>query len=71
MAHTATFTREGFGLTARITVLVARIKEGFALRTEYNRTYAELQSLSDRELNDIGVRRCDIKDIAREHTYCS
>ncbi|GAA6161935.1 hypothetical protein NBRC116589_41090 [Ruegeria sp. HU-ET01832] len=71
MANTATFTREGFGLSARIATLVARVKEAYALRAEYNRTYSELQGLSDRELNDIGVRRCDIKDIAREHAYCS
>ncbi|CAD0185827.1 hypothetical protein RUESEDTHA_02727 [Ruegeria sp. THAF57] len=70
MANTATYTREGFGLTARIATLVARIKEAYTLRAEYNRTYSELQSLSDRELNDIGVRRCDIRDIAQKHVYC-
>ncbi len=71
MANTATLTRQGFGLSARIATLFIKVKEAYALRTEYNRTYSELQGLTDRELNDIGVRRCDIKDIAREHVYCS
>ncbi len=71
MAHTATLTHGGFNLSARFANLVERIKENRARGAEYNRTYRELQSLSDRELNDIGVRRCDIADIAREHAYCA
>lgn len=70
MANTATYSRDGFGLSARLATFVSRVKAAYALRVEYNRTYAELQSLSDRELNDIGVRRCDIRDIARDHVYC-
>ncbi|WP_170467587.1 DUF1127 domain-containing protein [Ruegeria arenilitoris] len=71
MAHTATQTFGGFNLSARIAILVASFKEAQALRAQYNQTYSELQGLTDRELDDIGVRRCDIKDIAREHVYCS
>ncbi|WP_281995984.1 DUF1127 domain-containing protein [Ruegeria faecimaris] len=70
MANTATFSREGFGLTARITTLIARVKEAYAMRAEFGRTYSELQNLTDRELNDIGIRRCDISDIAHKHVYC-
>ncbi|WP_170530374.1 DUF1127 domain-containing protein [Ruegeria arenilitoris] len=71
MAHTATLTHGGFNLTVRIANLIERVKENRARASEYTRTYTELQRLSDRELNDIGIRRCDIADIAREHAYCS
>ncbi|WP_170439925.1 DUF1127 domain-containing protein [Ruegeria arenilitoris] len=71
MAHTATLTHGGFNLTARIANLIEHVKENRARASEYTRTYTELQRLSDRELNDIGIRRCDIADIAREHAYCS
>lgn len=71
MAHTATLTHGGFNLSARIANLFERVKEARAKAVEYNRTYNELQRLTNRELDDIGVRRCDIADIAREHVYCS
>ncbi|WP_037311715.1 DUF1127 domain-containing protein [Ruegeria halocynthiae] len=71
MAYTATTTHGGVNLIARISQFVANVKEAYSMRAEYNRTYAELQGLSDRELNDIGVRRCDIRDIAHNHVYCS
>ncbi|WP_170387767.1 DUF1127 domain-containing protein [Ruegeria atlantica] len=71
MAHTATAHHGGINLITRATDFVARIKEAYTLRAEYNRTFSELQGLTDRELNDIGVRRCDIKDIAHDHVYCA
>ncbi len=71
MAHTASLTHGGFNLTGRIANLIERVKENRARAAEYNRTYRELQSLSNRELDDIGVRRCDIADIARAHSICS
>ncbi|NVO57979.1 DUF1127 domain-containing protein [Rhodobacteraceae bacterium B1Z28] len=71
MAHTATLTQGGFNLSARIANLIERVKENRARASEYNRTYTELQRLSTRELDDIGIRRCDIADLAREHAYCS
>ncbi|WP_282153875.1 DUF1127 domain-containing protein [Ruegeria atlantica] len=71
MAHTATLTHGSFNLNARIANLIERVKENHARANEYNRTYAELQRLTNRELDDIGIRRCDIADIAREHAYCS
>lgn len=71
MAHTASLTHDGFSLSARIAKLFEGLKEARAKAVEYHRTYNELQRLSNRELDDIGVRRCDIADIAREHAYCS
>lgn len=71
MAYTATAPHGGNTLVARFTDFVAKMKEAYALRAEYTRTYSELQALTDRELHDIGVRRCDIGDIVRDHVYCS
>jgi uncharacterized protein YjiS (DUF1127 family) len=44
-------------------------RQTLALRAEYNRTYAELSGLTNRELDDIGVARCQIADIASLHVY--
>ncbi len=32
----------------------------------YRKTFKELSSLTDRELADIGISRCDIPNISRE-----
>ena len=71
MAHTASLAHGGVTLTDRIVHWIGRVKDARAKAAEYNRTYTELQHLSNRELDDIGVRRCDIADIARKHVYCS
>ncbi len=34
----------------------------------YHRTVAELSRLGDRELADLGIARCDIREIARRAT---
>jgi YD repeat-containing protein len=33
---------------------------------KYRQTYNELMRLTERELNDLGIRRMDIRSIARE-----
>lgn len=38
-------------------------------RRVFNETYAELSTLSDRELADIGLTRLEIGDVAREASY--
>ncbi|MBW7055268.1 DUF1127 domain-containing protein [Paracoccus bogoriensis] len=48
----------GVGIVARIIALVARWREARVTRRELNR-------LSDRELDDIGLCRADIERIAR------
>jgi uncharacterized protein YjiS (DUF1127 family) len=35
-------------------------------RARYKNTFNQLNSLSDRDLNDIGISRCDIHRIAME-----
>lgn len=56
-------------LSDRIRGLFTEFKAALALRAKYNATYRELNSLSQRELDDLGFSRWDIKYIAREHVY--
>ena len=44
-------------------ILIARLR---AVR-EHQRTVNELQRLTDKELNDIGIARCNIGFIAEKH----
>lgn len=46
-----------------------RIREAFARYRLYNATARELSQLSDRDLKDIGISRCDIQSIARQSAY--
>jgi uncharacterized protein YjiS (DUF1127 family) len=39
----------------------------FKRRAVYNQTFKELSALSNRELNDIGVSRGDIRFLSLEH----
>lgn len=68
MAFVQNTTTE-FGLVARLRSFVARAHSNWAMSREYKRTYAQLSRLTNRELADIGVRRCDIADIAHQHVY--
>lgn len=44
----------------------AAIRTNLARRAEYNRVYNELASMTQRDLDDIGVARGNIDAIARE-----
>ncbi|MEX5598149.1 DUF1127 domain-containing protein [Pseudophaeobacter sp. C1-32P7] len=68
MAYTTSATQT-YSFGARIRAAVANFRTTLARWSEYRRTYAELENLSNRELADIGVRRCDISNIARLHAY--
>jgi uncharacterized protein YjiS (DUF1127 family) len=52
--------------TSRFQALVARLQRRFAAYQLYRQTYDELQLLSDRDLDDIGIARCDVRRIARQ-----
>lgn len=43
--------------------------ENFAAWRVYRRTFAELQSLSARELADLGIARSNIRNLALEAAY--
>ncbi|WP_424927427.1 DUF1127 domain-containing protein [Amaricoccus tamworthensis] len=63
-SHTATETTliKGQGF-------VERLVKAFADYREYSRTYNELNSLSDRELQDLGISRVSIRDVAYGAVY--
>lgn len=58
-----------FSPVASLRNAISGIRRSWALRAEYDRTYAELNALSRRDLDDIGIARCDIGDIAYRHVY--
>lgn len=49
--------------------VIAALRARFAKYMEYRSTIRELDKLSDRELEDIGLARCTIESAARYHTY--
>jgi uncharacterized protein YjiS (DUF1127 family) len=54
---------------AQLSRILGFLKKSFAMSPErraYLDTLRELQSLSDRELDDIGISRGDIQHVARE-----
>lgn len=51
---------------SRLGALVARLAQRWAAYQTYRRTLFELETLTDRELNDIGLSRWDIRRVARE-----
>ena len=68
MAYATTNTASfGAGLSARINAFVADFRANRARRAEYRRTIAELETMSDRELDDLGISRFDLPQIAAEH----
>jgi uncharacterized protein YjiS (DUF1127 family) len=69
----ATETRQGAaGATSRmpawLRVSAARFSAWLERRQQYRHTLGELSRLSDRDLADIGIARCDIPMIAAEAT---
>ena len=65
--NTTSAARKGFAdrlMMVRDTVLTA-----IAQRRTYLRTVAELNSLTDRELADLGISRLGIAEIAHEAAY--
>lgn len=57
------------GLADRFNAVVATYKEHRAKRKVYKQTFAELLSLSNRELADLGMSRANIRSVAHEAAY--
>lgn len=55
-----------FGLKARLQMIRASLADRAERRAIYSRTVNELQSLSDRDLADLGFHRSEIPRIAQE-----
>jgi uncharacterized protein YjiS (DUF1127 family) len=54
-------------LRAQYTNVRSSVKAATERRAKYHSVMFELSELTDRELNDIGISRADIRRIAREH----
>ena len=53
----------------RVSSMVKMISEALARRQLYTQTLAELSSLTDRDLTDLGLSRSSIADEARKAAY--
>jgi uncharacterized protein YjiS (DUF1127 family) len=53
----------------RLSALIASIREAAAKRASYRQIVDELSALSDRDLDDLGISRHAIADIAWDHVY--
>lgn len=65
MAYALTHDIAHFGLKDRVKTLISRIKLARARRLAFNANYAELLQMSQRELDDFGLTRGDLVDLAR------
>ena len=65
MTHTRIAPIYSVTLTALFREILASFRAGRARRAAFNQAYAELQSMSDRELREFGLHRSDIADLAR------
>lgn len=63
-SHTA-----GFDLAGRFATLKNSLVERVARYRVYRETLVELEGLSNRDLNDLGLSRSGIKSIALEAAY--
>lgn len=66
MAFTNDISRVETGIAHRIDSIMTVLRTQRARRVAYRRTYDELATLNDRELNDLGIARTDIPTIARQ-----
>lgn len=69
MAYVNTTAAPRKGFADRLVALKDLVLAAIAQRRVYTRTVAELNSLTDRELGDLGISRLGITDIAREAAY--
>lgn len=69
MAMTQANRSTALTLGDRITALVASVKEATRKRALYRQTLRELNALSTRELNDLGIHKSMITRIALEAAY--
>lgn len=66
MAYTTANRTAGFSFRAFADKFIADIKANHARHQAYRTTFDELSRLSDRELNDIGIGRSDIRYVAQQ-----
>ena len=69
MANVEHISAGGFGLVDAVKAFFANISESLRNSREFQRTYQELDALTSRELNDLGISRSDISRIAYDAVY--
>ena len=69
MAYVNSSRATSFGVFDRVSALVASVKLSLQRRATYQQTLHELNSLSDRDLTDLGLSRASIRDVARQAAY--
>lgn len=69
MAYTTLTADRGPTPVARLRQIAQSLRAALKQRSEYRRTYRALQNLTDRELADIGLHRCDIVYVARCNVF--
>jgi len=69
MSTMDTFTRTVAARQSRVAGLVGEFSQRFARYKTYRRTLDELESLSDRELTDLGLSRPMCRSIAYKAAY--
>ena len=65
--NSTSIARKGF--LDRLVAFKEIVASAIRQRRVYERTVAELNGLSDRELTDLGISRLSIPDLAREAAY--
>jgi len=66
MAYVSNSRSAGFNLSERFSAALADFKAYRARRAAFWQTFTELDALSARELDDLGISRSDIARIAHE-----
>lgn len=69
MAYATEVSLRNITFTDRAIALWGTVKDNLAKRSAYRRTVKELGALSSAELNDLGLNRSMIHQIAYETTY--
>jgi len=69
MAYATDISTVPHGLRDRVTAILKAISEARAQRRIYNRTLAELNAMTQRDLDDLGISAAEIPFIAREAAY--
>lgn len=69
MAHVIRDNGTSLSISARLGEIFAQAIQAYRARNDFRRTYNELNKLSARELDDLGISRSEIRRVAMESTY--
>lgn len=69
MAYSTLTAPTTLGATDRLRRIATGLLRNWRLRRDYNQTVRALRAMSARDLADIGLSRCAIPGVAREHVY--